>query len=61
MAVKKAERHLPNAGSSFFSKYEFKVICFGPEEEDGKRRVIGNDGWILAVEFGKKIKANGRL
>jgi acyl-homoserine-lactone acylase len=33
------------------------VLYFGPEENDGKRSVIGGDGWVFAVEFGKKIKA----
>ena len=34
----------------------FRVLWF-EMDEDKKRKVVGGDGWVFAVEFGKKIKA----
>jgi acyl-homoserine-lactone acylase len=54
--VRRGDVDVPVGGGSG-TLGNFRVIYFGPEEEDGKRRVIGGDGWVFAVEFGKKIKA----
>jgi acyl-homoserine-lactone acylase len=32
----------------------FRVLNFA-DTPDGKRQVIGGDGWILAIEFGKEV------
>ena len=34
----------------------FRVLWFELDEDD-KYKVVGGDGWVFAVEFGKKIKA----
>jgi len=34
----------------------FRVLWF-ELDEDGKYKVVGGDGWVFGVEFGKKIKA----
>lgn len=54
--VRRGDVDVPVGGGSG-TLGNFRVIYFGPEEEDGKRRVIGGDGWVFAVEFGKEIKA----
>ncbi len=54
--VRRGEVDVPVGGGSG-TLGNFRVIYFGPEEEDGKRKVIGGDGWVFAVEFGQKIKA----
>ncbi len=54
--VRRGDVDVPVGGGSG-TLGNFRVIYFGPEEEDNKRRVIGGDGWVFAVEFGKKIKA----
>jgi acyl-homoserine-lactone acylase len=32
----------------------FRVLNFATDE-DGKRKVIGGDGWVIGVEFGRDI------
>lgn len=54
--VRRGDVDVPVGGGSG-TLGNFRVIYFGSEEKDGKRRVIGGDGWVFAVEFGKKIKA----
>ncbi len=54
--VRRGDVDVPVGGGSG-TLGNFRVIYFGPEEDDGKRRVIGGDGWVFAVEFGKEIKA----
>ena len=54
--VRRGDVDVPVGGGSG-TLGNFRVIYFGPEEEDKKRRVIGGDGWVFAVEFGKEIKA----
>jgi acyl-homoserine-lactone acylase len=54
--VRRGDVDVPVGGGSG-TLGNFRVIYFGPEEEDGKRRVIGGDGWVFAVEFGEEIRA----
>ena len=53
--VRRGEVDVPVGGGSG-TLGNFRVIYFNTDD-DGKKSVVGGDGWVFAVEFGKKIKA----
>lgn len=53
--VRRGDVDVPVGGGSG-TLGNFRVIYFD-EDEDGKQHVVGGDGWVFAVEFGKQIKA----
>ena len=53
--VRRGDVDVPVGGGSG-TVGNFRVLYFN-DDEDGKKSAVGGDGWVFAVEFGKKIKA----